>query len=37
MMMMDGDDIVKDIVVMVMDVDDDGQVTTRSMKKRTQQ
>ncbi len=32
MMMMDGDDVDDDIIV--MDVDDDGQVTTRSMKKK---
>ncbi len=31
MTIMDGDDVDEDIVI--MDVDDDGQVTTRSMKK----
>ncbi len=32
---MDGNDVDEDIVI--MDVDNDGQVTTRLMKKRTQQ
>ncbi len=35
MTMVDGNDVDKDIVI--MDGNDDGQVATRSMKKRTQQ